>query len=510
MEQDLNAYLHNLVQLATYVCQTPTALINISDKKLAQYSVKFGWNVSDWHDNLPFCAYTRLNSSQFVVEDAQTDPRFATHPLVQEVPHVRFYAGTPLITSQGIVIGTLSVIDYVPRTLNSQQQQVLTLLAYQTIIQLETHSSLWQTTSTLEMIKEQARTLQHKYHQLQAHIRELEQQNLTTQLLNQLGTSLQTCITFDEAYQAITPLLSQIFPSHAGRVFVVTESQQNMAQLVLEWRSQTLPALYEIPLDSCQALRSEGQQYASNHVNTDACCLCCHKVLASEEQQLLCFLLTDEDNILGMLHLYSTPQETFSPIQYQFVWKVINQLRLAFKNLQLLNTLKLQSIRDPLTGLFNRRYFKEILERLLSQGIKRNYNISLIMIDIDHFKRLNDTFGHPAGDTVLRDFSIFLKGYVRPTDIACRYGGEEFALVLPECSLRIALQRAEKLRRGIHYMVMQHNGQRLGKVTISLGVATFPYHASTLEKLVEVADKALYRAKSGGRDRACTPESKIN
>ncbi len=504
MDEDINVYLHHLVQLAVYVCRTPTALIHISERHKSQYSVSFGWN-ANWHEELPFYIYTPTDLSLFIVEDTLSDPRFAEYLSRQAEPQIRFYAGTPLVTSHGSIIGMLCVLDYIPRTLNSEQSQVLTLLARQAIFQLEAHSLLDQTTSTLAIIKEEANTLQQKHKLLQQQIKELEQQNLGNQLLNQLGTSLQTCITFEEAYTAIAPLLPQIFPDYSGRIFIMTISQQNIASSVVEWGNQALPKLKEINLEDCYALKFKGQNFSSDIDSpTKRCPHCRPRTQFPQEQKLFCFPLKNEEKVLGVVHLYSKTQQSLSPTKNQFVLNVIQQLTLSFKNLKLLNTLKLESIRDPLTGLFNRRYFNEILERLLARSSEGNYTVSLVMIDIDHFKSLNDTFGHPAGDKILQDFSIFLKGYVRPTDIACRYGGEEFVLILPECSLEIAVQRAEKVRRGIQYMVMRYQGKRLGKVTVSLGVASFPHQALTLEKLVEVADTALYQAKAQGRNQVCT------
>jgi diguanylate cyclase (GGDEF)-like protein len=123
------------------------------------------------------------------------------------------------------------------------------------------------------------------------------------------------------------------------------------------------------------------------------------------------------------------------------------------------------------------------------------------MLDIDHFKRFNDTFGHQAGDTLLRALGDFISKRTRGQDIACRLGGEEFAIILSSCSADAAHKRAELLREEVAQLVVQHNGQVLGKINLSIGVSTFPEHASTAEQLLHAADKALYRAKSEGRDR---------
>jgi diguanylate cyclase (GGDEF)-like protein len=169
------------------------------------------------------------------------------------------------------------------------------------------------------------------------------------------------------------------------------------------------------------------------------------------------------------------------------------------KNLQ--EKLREESIRDPLTNLYNRRYFYEALSRELQRAERDGQTVGIIMLDIDHFKRINDTYGHDAGDTVLRAVGAFLQHNTRGADIACRYGGEELTLVLPGASLADTQQRAEVLRAGIQALVVQHNGQALAQVTISLGVAVFPEHSVLADDIIRAADQALYQAKRNGRNR---------
>ncbi len=158
-------------------------------------------------------------------------------------------------------------------------------------------------------------------------------------------------------------------------------------------------------------------------------------------------------------------------------------------------------VRDPLTGLYNRRYMEETLEREIRRAERRYTSLGVIMLDVDHFKRFNDTFGHAAGDTLLQELSSFLMGHIRGEDIACRYGGEEIALILPDASLDGARGRADDLRERIKALAIAHNGQALGSVTVSMGVAVYPDHGHSGEELLRAADAALYEAKAQGRDR---------
>jgi len=160
-----------------------------------------------------------------------------------------------------------------------------------------------------------------------------------------------------------------------------------------------------------------------------------------------------------------------------------------------------QAITDPLTGLYNRRYLKELLPRELVRGKRSGESIALILADIDHFKRVNDTFGHEAGDRVLTTVGALIKSNVRGSDIACRYGGEEFALVLPETGTEAAQRRAEDIRLALGQLNLNYLGKPIGRITISLGIALFPEHGEDMDTLLRAADEALYDAKGAGRDR---------
>lgn len=170
-------------------------------------------------------------------------------------------------------------------------------------------------------------------------------------------------------------------------------------------------------------------------------------------------------------------------------------------------TLQDQALRDGLTGLFNRRYLDETLERELARAARERTPVSVIMLDMDHFKRLNDRYGHKAGDTVLQRLAEILRDACRASDVACRYGGEEFALILPGATLPTALERAEAIRRQVAELALppspsQGTADNAIRCTVSLGVATYPEHGGNGETLIQQADRALYAAKGAGRNRA--------
>lgn len=171
--------------------------------------------------------------------------------------------------------------------------------------------------------------------------------------------------------------------------------------------------------------------------------------------------------------------------------------------------LREESIRDYLTGLFNRRYLEETLEREISRAARKAVPVGIIMIDIDHFKDLNDTLGHDAGDALLAEIGKLLRKSLRFSDIACRFGGEEFVLVLPEAALSIVKKRAEYLREEVKKICINSNCKTPVVITVSQGVAAYPINGSTGKEILKAADDALYQAKHEGRDRVIVAEQVI-
>jgi diguanylate cyclase (GGDEF)-like protein len=174
------------------------------------------------------------------------------------------------------------------------------------------------------------------------------------------------------------------------------------------------------------------------------------------------------------------------------------------------DALREQAIRDPLTGLYNRRYMEEALKQEHSRALREKYMISLVMFDLDLLKSVNDTHGHAGGDLALKAVAKYIKGAIRVEDIACRYGGDEFFVILHNTPLNIALKRVEKWRRDVSAMKIGYNGKQL-QVSISAGVAVFPLHGQTMEDVVLAADEALYSIKSTRRNRvaAYKPKRKL-
>ena len=290
----------DLTRLAANFCETRIAAISLTDEDRIFVKSLVGAELPETASENSFWAHAVKEPDLFIVPDASSDIRFATHPFVSSTPHVRFFAGAPLVAPSGHVVGALCVADQVARDLTDSQKQVLKILARQVIAQLE--------------------------------------------------------------------------------------------------------------------LRS-------------------------------------------------------------------------------------QSVHDPLTGLLNRRYLLEMLERELSRMARKQQPLGLIMLDVDHFKGINDRFGHEAGDLVLKTIAQILHRNSRREDVACRFGGEEFILVLPETPLSTTLERAQEVLQAIRETDLKYNGQSLGRITASAGTACYLQHETSPLDLLRRADQALYGAKAAGRDQ---------
>jgi diguanylate cyclase (GGDEF)-like protein/PAS domain S-box-containing protein len=181
--------------------------------------------------------------------------------------------------------------------------------------------------------------------------------------------------------------------------------------------------------------------------------------------------------------------------------KANENLRIHVNEIEKLHAeLREQALRDPLTGLYNRRYLSETLAREIVRVTREKIALSVVISDIDHFKAINDTYGHQVGDKFLIEIANLMRNHARGSDIVCRYGGEEFLLVLPGTSLDSAAKRAEEIREKCAELNLQHEGKAL-RVTMSFGVATYPMHGKEAEKIIIKADQALYQSKNAGRNR---------
>lgn len=314
-------------------------------------------------------------------------------------------------------------------------------------------------------------------------------------LVGSMGEMLQSCLTFEEAGKVISSAVPQLLPGTAGALSIINASK-NLVQTVAAWGDASPKETLFAP-DECWALR-RGRLH---HAAVGEGGLGCEHVKEPLPHGSLCLPLVAHGETLGVLHLRATRPDSINESAHQVVRTITEQFSLTFANLRLQHTLRTQSVRDPLTGLFNRRYMEESLERELLRARRHETPLSVIMLDIDHFKRFNDTFGHAAGDVLIQEFGKTLKSCACGEDIVCRYGGEEFIIILPGASLETARQRAAQINKTVRRIQAEYKGQPLASVTASLGVAARPEHSDSTDELVAAADAALYDAKRLGRDR---------
>jgi diguanylate cyclase (GGDEF)-like protein len=325
------------------------------------------------------------------------------------------------------------------------------------------------------------------------------------ELLREVSELLQSCQTLEEAFDVVGQLAGRCFPGASGAVCIIRESRDGV-EVKVTWDNPHMQRGAVFVPEECWALR----RGRIHQVDPSAISVQCAHLEGDEPVAYFCLPLSAYGEALGMLHISSglltsdeVPDDWLS-LRRTLAEELADPLSLALANLKLRETLRQQSIRDPLTGLFNRRYMEETLHRELRRAARTQQSLAVLMLDIDHFKQFNDSFGHDAGDELLRHLGGVLQRGTRSADIACRYGGEEFTVILPGATREQARQRAEVLRGATKAMDVSYLGQHLGAVTISIGLAAFSDDGETVEGLLREADQALYRAKSSGRDRVET------
>ncbi len=334
-------------------------------------------------------------------------------------------------------------------------------------------------------------------------VQELEQRSKEINILSEMGSWLQSCKRAEEAYLQISAAAEKLFPKWSGAL-CITSASRTTVETVSQWGRPGRDEGVFAP-DDCWALRRGRPHFFRRGETASAC----RHVDLADVTESFCVPFMAQGEALGIVSLEmrsNEAQQDLAPrpsaeAERRLATVLAEQVALALGNLKLRETLSNQSICDPLTGLFNRRYMEESLEREFSRAHRSKTCVAILMMDIDHFKRFNDNFGHQAGDALLRTLGDLLKKSTRGQDIACRYGGEEFVLVLTDSSMSGALQRAEILRNQVRQLSVEYAGQLLGAINVSMGVALFPDHGTNMADVLRASDQALYAAKREGRDR---------
>lgn len=319
-----------------------------------------------------------------------------------------------------------------------------------------------------------------------------------------LSDLLQSCATVAEAYPIIAAAGRLVFPNSNGALAQVERGTRDLTR-VAAWNSDRA-MLPQFLVEDCWALRT-GQP---REVAGPKGAVQCHHFGQPPLGPYICLPLVVQGETRGLLHLGLGEGCTIDDGVRHTMQSLSDVVKLSLANINQRELLGQQALRDHLTGLFNRRYLLETLPREVRRAQRNGSPLTVAMLDIDFFKRFNDVHGHDAGDLVLSELGVVLRGDLRAEDIACRYGGEEFLVVLPDCDLAAARARLTTMCTAVKRKAQVFRGQTLPRVTLSVGLATLSEALPNSESLITAADKAMYLAKTNGRDRIeqfLTPEA---
>ena len=337
---------------------------------------------------------------------------------------------------------------------------------------------------------------------LEGSLLQLQSETENSRLLNELQADFQICVNASEAYKVAATYLHKLIPGSGGSVFALRGAEDRM-EAVAAWPDAEAFNSGAYSTEDCCAVRG-GRLHA--HLDSPRG-LACRHFHGPTPAAYICFPLSALGETLGILHVHGATPSLFTVSRLTLIQQIGEYAALRLANLKLKEKLQDQSIRDPLTGLYNRRFLETTLEQQLHNfnQAQDGIGIGIVMADIDGFKLFNDTFGHEAGDHVLREIGALLRRCVRSEDIVCRYGGEEFLAVIPESSPESVCERAELMRNAISKLELEHAGRPLGRITASFGISFAQNNEISSDTLLRRADEALYVAKRSGCDcvRVC-------
>ncbi|MBN2047118.1 MAG: diguanylate cyclase [Anaerolineaceae bacterium] len=341
--------------------------------------------------------------------------------------------------------------------------------------------------------------------ELQQMVSILEERNQQISTMNQMGLFLQQCTSLNDLYEVIQNFVLRLFPGTEGSLWVM-KAPMNVNEDIIVWHNEKARVIKgkHVPGYACQVVNNgmvkiyppdtpetvcDNIQSVRNRIDGDVSTMCLP-------------LMAQADPIGGMsLHLIN--RNTIPDELRELATSFVERVGLAIANLTLREELQYQSMRDPLTGLYNRRFMEQFLEKEMHRAARHNYHVSVFMLDVDHFKQFNDTYGHDFGDLLIKTIGEFLTLNMRKEDIVCRYGGDEFVLILPETSIRDAMYRAEQIRNGAK-QILENPAiakRNIGELTFSIGISCTPTHGLEPPEVLRAADRALYRSKRNGRNQ---------
>ncbi|MDH5546593.1 MAG: diguanylate cyclase [Gammaproteobacteria bacterium] len=439
-----------------------------------------------FHNTENLFGHTMLTGETVISNDAKKDNRSGDTP--EGHMNIKTYLGVP-IKQGNIMVGILGLAN---RRFGYDQSIVSFLSPI-----LTTCGSIIQALNQTEQRKKAQRDLLMANQKLEVTVNEMEERTREISIVRDLDDYLQVCRSYSEAYAVTRNMLKQLFPQSMG--FIYANNRSNDGLLMMEyWGSQDNidPILDH---DDCIAARRGRTHY---NLLDQAALLCLH--VKNPSKPSVCIPIQAQGDSFGILSIsgFNTQHdEVVNQNRIELCEGVARQLAMALANLKLRDSLKEQSVKDPLTGLYNRRYIEASIERELYRAERNKDPIAVLMFDVDHFKQINDTFGHDIGDLMLKEVSEILNKHCRKSDIPGRYGGEEFILVMPGLDRSLSIKRVESILQAVREITVEKHGTRIEQQTISCGIALYPEDGKTSNELFSAADKALYKSKSDGRDR---------
>lgn len=397
-------------------------------------------------------------------------------------------------------------VDTLERRRHALRDRLTTTLGYNTVLGIAASVAsalvigiaLFVATRTL---RERAQAAVQAHQLAEAQAEQARQSQARSQRLADTAQMLQAMDSLtraEELREVLPAFLPKLLPGSAGAVYLYRNSRDFLQRAATWGGDAHHPDL--VGADQCWGLRF-GRVHVAGSGDGMHCAHCAATPPAAGRTNL-CVPMISQGEVLGLL-VTSVPAGPDSALDQAAATAISEQLALGTSNINLREVLRRQSTTDELTGLYNRRWFDETLRRELFRAERKRAALAVVMIDLDHFKHMNDTYGHEAGDLVLRAVGQCLRDGVRRSDVACRYGGEELVLVLPECDGAAAVRCAETIRTAIEALALQQGDVLLPAVTASFGVAVWPAHGDDAATLLQSADRALYAAKHGGRNRVC-------
>ncbi len=446
-----------------------------------------------------FCSYNISEINYLEIPNLEKDIRFKNNPMVKGKEHFRFYADIPLSSPEGFKIGSLCLIDHKPRKLSEKQREILKRLSQTIMALFEAKREIAQDIKRRDKSKKKLKQITH---QLESSIKELQERKKESQLLTEMSRIFQSCLSIEEALVPLTNFCCQLFPNTSGTIYLLQEPYDHLESIAV-WGKKSTDSNHFFSLNDCWALRL-GRAYKADGPFTGLTCR--HITNPKHSSRSVCVPLAAQGETFGLFHVEMGSLKNKSQLTslinqlYLSSITVAEQVALGLANIKLRENLHLRSTHDPLTNLYNRRYLEEWFTAILHRSKHIRSSLAIIMIDVDHFKDFNNTFGHDVGDVVLRQVGKILYKSCRKYDIASRFGGEEFILILANVSPEAAFKRAEELRKTVKGLKLKINNNKIENIKLSIGIANFPDDGDKVATLIKAADTALYQAKAKGRD----------